>query len=570
MNNDSSSSTTKGRTTSHNNPVQGCPTTKSLKNKFAKNVSRSSAALVAILNRGFSGECKFPILTRTIDRQSSPELMKTKETVKGIPKIEFQTLSEFSQQILDNGSRLQKHRREIFLNRAFVSNEPRLKQIEEVEGIRSWITEEQNNFGTSGAHLIGRHSHTWVSNEADKVDSKICAIQILRENTEYWQGFWAAIKDQLVPNISLEGPKAFVPLLGLVNWAAELIASSVVYDKSWEREKFLEVLDTWEDMLRKDHKLILQTQNELANYIDSMSKAKTLWATEVAFVWGNKVESSNISGDAIIQYESCLRNMESAERMLSLTIQPISVQRDTNDFCDHVPYITIDLKKLLTAKDIISDSQAELFEEKVYDLARIIYGRLEAINELCAQWSKPIDPGELASFLREGTKDFLIGTNQVITAIKTIVQNETCDSKKKQAAKKRMEWDRRYKNWNWKDRPLVSTVAVNEVLEDLEVIIGVIHCLSVSTATGTNMRLSIGKAAEVKRSQVEFSHSNSLLNDFFDVLGNEIQRGSMVFSAQRVKEQTKTKKSHGGLFRRQWNKWWGAKPAAPIEELGLI
>ncbi|KAF7775853.1 hypothetical protein Agabi119p4_4246 [Agaricus bisporus var. burnettii] len=589
MNNSSMSN---GRTT--NSSGRNSATTRSFRNKLA-NVSRTSAALVASLSSAFSGKCNFAISSQIIDRQSSPELMKIKETVKGIPAIEFRTLSGFSKQIHDNNSRLQNYRREAFLNREFVSNEPPSKQVEEYGKMVRWVREEQNSFGIWGIEFIECHKkaiierNAWITCEADKIDLKIRAIYTLRENTEYWQGFWEAIKDKLVPNISSAGPKAIQPLLALVSWAAELINSSTVYNKSWEREKFLEVLDTWEDMLTRDQKVILATKDEMSKYVGLMSKAKGLWSSEVDFVWLIHVDYFNEGN--VNYYESCLQDLERAERMLSLTIKPfdealnqiqpfygsgISVQRTTKDFCDHVPYISIHLKQLLTAKGIIADCREEEYEENVYRLARIIYGRLENLKELCAQWSKSVDPGQLEKFLMEGTIVFLRETHEIIKAIKGILQTETQDSKRKQASKKRMEWDRRYKCWGWNDRPLVTSASAIGVLEDLDTIVKAIHGLSISTGTGTNM-LSIGSAAEAKRSQVEFNRSNSLLSEFFRVLSAEIERGAIEFPEKKEKKEkeqpvAETKKSRGGVLRRQWARWRGTKPAAPnpMEELGLI
>lgn len=82
----------------------------------------------------------------------------------------------------------------------------------------------------------------WVEEEANKINLKIRAIYILRENTEYWQGFWDAIKDKVALGISSAGPEPVKTLLGLVNWVAELVASGIVYNQSWEREKFMEGL----------------------------------------------------------------------------------------------------------------------------------------------------------------------------------------------------------------------------------------------------------------------------------------------------------------------------------------
>lgn len=176
----------------------------------------------------------------------------------------------------------------------------------------------------------------------------------------------------------------------------------------------------------------------------------------------------------------------------------------------------------------------------------------------------------------EGTIIFLRETHEIIQKIKSILQTETQDSKRKQASKKRMEWDRRYKCWGWNDRPLVTSASAIGVLEDLDTIVKAIHGLSISAGTGTNM-LSIGSAAEAKRSQVEFNRSNSLLSEFFRVLSAEIERGAIEFPEKKEKKEkeqpvAETKKSRGGVLRRQWARWRGTKPAAPnpMEELGLI
>lgn len=84
--------------------------------------------------------------------------MKIKETVKGLPTVEFRTLSDFSKQIHDNSSKLQNYRREAFLNRQFVSTEPLSKQNEEYGKIYHWVKEEQNSFGTWGAQFIECHT----------------------------------------------------------------------------------------------------------------------------------------------------------------------------------------------------------------------------------------------------------------------------------------------------------------------------------------------------------------------------------------------------------------------------
>lgn len=387
------------------------------------------------------------------------------------------------------------------------------------------------------------------------------------------------------------------------------------------------VLDTWEDMLTRDQNLILATKEEMSDYMKFTKTAQGLWALEVDSVWDMTRKNMN-SRAAIVQYDTCLQVLEMAEGMLSLTIKPvscsgslrfyqvkltrglqfeqaliqihpyygpgvrnsylsdlrqwfishlqISVERNTKDFCEHVPYVSIYLKSLLTAKGIIADDQEEQFEEKVYCLARIIYGRLQTIKELCAQWSKSIDPGELETFIKKGNLDFIRGTDRVIQAIESMLQTETQNSKEMEALKKRTEWDRRYKSWNWNDRPLVTSASACSVLKDLEAIIEVIYGLSLTTGTGTNM-LSIanGRPAEVRRSNVEFNHSNPLLKEFFEVLGAEIQRGSIEFPEKKEKQMpvTEPKKARGGgLFKKQWKKWWGVKPVAPspMEELGLI
>lgn len=79
--------------------------------------------------------------------------MKIKEQVKKLPEIEFQTLSGFSEQIHE----LQNYRRETFLNRAFILNEPEFKRLEEAERVHSWIVEAKNHLGTSGGESIDRH-----------------------------------------------------------------------------------------------------------------------------------------------------------------------------------------------------------------------------------------------------------------------------------------------------------------------------------------------------------------------------------------------------------------------------
>jgi hypothetical protein len=69
---------------------------------------------------------------------------------------------------------------------------------------------------------------------------KLRAIHILRDKTEYRQGFWNAVKDKLLPDASVADGTHAKPIVALVLWVAGLIVSGIVYDKSWEREKFLE------------------------------------------------------------------------------------------------------------------------------------------------------------------------------------------------------------------------------------------------------------------------------------------------------------------------------------------
>jgi hypothetical protein len=240
----------------------------------------------------------------------------------------------------------------------------------------------------------------------------------------------------------------------------------------------------------------------------------------------------------------------------------ISVQRNIRNFCDDVPYALIYLKKLLTAKGIIRNSQQSQFQDKVYCLARIIYGHLERIEELCAGWSNSIDPRDLATFLEGGMADFLSSTTRIIGAIEHMLKTESRNSKMGKVLKRRNQGDRYFRNFDWNDRPLATSTGAMEVLEDIEATIKVIHRFSITTGTGTNMSSMTG-IIEARRSYVEFNHSNSLLEEFFTVLREEIQRGSVAFPESREEKTTEMNTSRGG-WRAKWNNWRRPKPEALI------
>lgn len=82
------------------------------------------------------------------------------------------------------------------------------------------------------------------------------------------------------------------------------------------------MLDTWEDMLTRDKKLILATNDEVSKYIKSMTDAEGLWTSQVEFVWFMSAQRSNES-HANMRYETSLQDLERAERMLLLIIKPV-------------------------------------------------------------------------------------------------------------------------------------------------------------------------------------------------------------------------------------------------------
>jgi hypothetical protein len=231
----------------------------------------------------------------------------------------------------------------------------------------------------------------------------------------------------------------------------------------------------------------------------------------------------------------------------------ISVHRNTKDFCKDVPHALDYLKKLLTAKAVIRSNEQEEFQKKVHCLARLIYGHLEHIQQLCASWSKSIDPEELATFIQQTTADFHLQTDRVIQAIKQMLETKARDSEAAQALHNRTKWDRRLKGKFEKDRPLVSSKGALEVLTDLEATIGVVYRLSLCTGTGTNMSEMEGMI-EAQRSHPEFNHSNSSLQDFFRVLREESQRGSLAFPGREETSEP---------LRRGWRRWFKGQKQKP-------
>jgi hypothetical protein len=238
----------------------------------------------------------------------------------------------------------------------------------------------------------------------------------------------------------------------------------------------------------------------------------------------------------------------------------ISVHRNAKNFCEGVPDVLDYLKKLLTAKAMICSNKREEFQQKVHCLASLIYGHLEHIQQLCAPWSKAMDPEELAAFIEQETLAFVRKTDRAIQASKQILETEVRDRKTARALENRSQWDRRLKDTSWKERPLISLAGALEVLTSLDDTITVIYRLSVCTGTGTNMSALEG-IIEAQRSYPEFNHSNSLLQDFFTVLGEEIQRGSLAF---QEREETSEPSRRGW---RRWFKGQKQKPEAFISGL---
>jgi hypothetical protein len=89
--------------------------------------------------------------------QNSPELTKVKEYINTIPEIEFRTMSEFGKHLQNCCSKVGNRRRDLFQSYAFIENEPRTKQAQELDKLLDWIREESSNFGAGGEQCIRFH-----------------------------------------------------------------------------------------------------------------------------------------------------------------------------------------------------------------------------------------------------------------------------------------------------------------------------------------------------------------------------------------------------------------------------
>jgi hypothetical protein len=78
-------------------------------------------------------------------------------------------------------------------------------------------------------------------------------------------------------------------------------------------------------MLNRDHKIILETKNEMLGYYALTKKAGGQWLKEILIIWYMKKDYDR--GNVITRFEAYLQDLNIVERKLSLTIKPVSLER---------------------------------------------------------------------------------------------------------------------------------------------------------------------------------------------------------------------------------------------------
>jgi hypothetical protein len=197
--------------------------------------------------------------------QNSPELAEVKGLLQEIPQIEFQTVSGIGMHLYDSCSRVADYRCQLSQKYEFIKKEPEHQQSLELRKLLDWLREETDKFGSGGVECIVNNEillqqvfqficFTWVvisnlpqgadqvEEQAKKIELKIKAIYMLRDKTEYWQGFWDAIEDKLLPDSSIAGGTPAAPIVALALWVGGLVTSGAIYHRSWGKNKLLEGL----------------------------------------------------------------------------------------------------------------------------------------------------------------------------------------------------------------------------------------------------------------------------------------------------------------------------------------
>ncbi|XP_006462928.1 hypothetical protein AGABI2DRAFT_119761 [Agaricus bisporus var. bisporus H97] len=473
-------------------------------------VHQAAVKLVGFLSQGI--EEKLPITKLDIDPANSPELENIKEETRLLPEDTFRVFINLFR--LLNSHRLELTRLRIKAN----NNEPIPNNI--FETFESTLINDGNAILEEHHQIISEHISS-LDESCNKLNRKILMVFGKSENTKQWLKLVDAVRVDKMPSLS---DIKTGPWMAPIGWVGNVVANIAACEASRKLDGKSKELEILERALREEMSVAVKTEQKLKMYLKSNESASTSWISTCRKSYDSE-SLEEYTGDVEVVI---MREINLVDQRLSQLIAPIkeyivlkneyyargiTVIREVDCFCDVVPKIFQDIKRIFEAKEIIKRRHRAKFEKTVYDLGLVIFSYLGLMRDA-------FDPEKQKEFLAVSTQNFVEGTKLKVHEIGKIIDTQSSGWRSKKAEKKRIEGDRCYENMSWRQRPLVKPNEVQTILNRVQRATDTIRRLAITSGAGKIME-SIEEKDDI-RAHVAFDASHESLKRLRRVLRENV------------------------------------------------